>query len=133
MIINSYIFSSARTAWQIIQSWVTGSAPTTYTAGPSHGAGVNAFYGGVLTPAGKVIFAPFRASTVGIYDPVANTYTAGPSHGAVAYAFAGGVLTPSGKVIFVPLYSSTVGIMSGGAAVASGDESALISEYLNKF
>ena len=81
-----------------------------YTNGPAHGRGSTAFWGGVLTPSGKVVMVPFSSTTIGIYDPDANTYANGPSHGGGGFAFIGGVLTPSGKVVMVPYNSTTIGI-----------------------
>jgi hypothetical protein len=112
--------------------WNSGAAPTTYTNGPTHGRGSNAFLGGVLTPSGKVVLVPANSTTIGIYDPVADTYTNGPTHGRGTSAFYGGVLTPSGKVVLVPANSTTIGIFEGGATIPVGDEYALTGAYLNK-
>jgi len=45
--------------------------------GDDHGEVDCAFYGGVLTPDGKVIFVPRNSDYVGIYDPDTDTYTRG--------------------------------------------------------
>jgi hypothetical protein len=64
----------------------------TYTNGPVHGRGSNAFSGGVLLPDGRVVLVPRNSTTIGLYDPVTNTYTNGPDHGRGSSAFIGGVL-----------------------------------------
>jgi hypothetical protein len=43
--------------------------PTAYFSGPAHGEGSNAFIGATLSPDGRVVFAPFDSSNVGIFDP----------------------------------------------------------------
>ena len=44
-------------------------AANTFVVGPSVGAGDSKYVGGVLTPSGLVVFGPWSAATVGIYDP----------------------------------------------------------------
>ncbi|MFT8038250.1 hypothetical protein ACMYM1_23600, partial [Salmonella enterica subsp. enterica serovar Enteritidis] len=52
-----------------------------YTSGPAHGEGLNAFRGAALAPDGRIILAPRDSSNVGIFDPSDNSYTSGPAHG----------------------------------------------------
>ena len=116
-----------------IKSWTSGTAPTTYTNGPTHGQGTRAFFGGVLTPSGKVILVPDVSPNIGIYDPVTNTYTNGPTHGQGTNVFYGGILTPSGKVVFAPFNSANIGIFEGGSAVPANNQQTPLSPTLNKF
>ena len=125
-----------RASWEefinaiIIQSAVGEPFNPTYTNGPAHGKGSNAFFGGVIAPNGKVIFVPAYSANVGIYDPIASTYTDGPAHGKGNFAFAGGVIAPNGKVIFVPYSSANVGILSTGL---ERPLATLLSPFINKF
>jgi hypothetical protein len=82
----------------------------TYTDGPTHNKGSEAFYGGVMMPNGKVALVPRNSVNVGIYDTIANTYADGPAHGKGSEAFSGGVMMPNGKVAMVPYSSANVGI-----------------------
>jgi len=84
--------------------------PTAYFSGPAHGEGSSAFHGATLAPDGRVIFAPYNSSNVGIFDPNDGTYTSGPAHGEGSSAFRGATLAPDGRVIFAPYDSSNVGI-----------------------
>ena len=81
-----------------------------YGSGPAHGEGSKAFRRAALAPDGRVIFAPFDSSNVGIFDPSDNSYTSGPAHGEGSNAFRGAALAPDGRVIFAALDSSNVGI-----------------------
>ena len=84
--------------------------PTAYQSGPAHGEVGDAFFGATLSPDGRVIFAPFDSSNVGIFDPTDDSYTSGPAHGEGGGAFIGATLSPDGRVIFAPFNSSNVGI-----------------------
>jgi hypothetical protein len=82
----------------------------TYTDGPAHGKGTNAFYGSTLLPNGKVMLTPSYSATIGIYDPVTGKYTDGPEHGKGGGAFRGSTLMPNGKVMLTPCNSDYIGI-----------------------
>jgi len=86
--------------------------PTAYFSGPAHGEGSGAFRGATLSPDGRVVFAPFDSSNVGIFDPSTDSYTSGPAHGEGSSAFQGATLAPDGRVVFAPTDSSNVGITS---------------------
>ncbi|AFH22279.1 hypothetical protein OSG_eHP20_00220 [environmental Halophage eHP-20] len=60
---------------------IAAPTPTAYFSGPAHGEAGNAFFGATLSPDGRVIFAPFGSSNVGIFDPATDAYTSGPAHG----------------------------------------------------
>ena len=96
-----------------IFEWINASYSVgiaTYTDGPAHGRGSDAFSGSTLMPNGKVLLTPYRSANIGIYDPVANTYTNGPAHGKGWDAFAGSTLMPNGKVMLTPRNSANIGI-----------------------
>jgi len=72
------------------------------------------YLGGVLAPNGKVIFVPYYADNIGMFDPLTNAFTiidisgiSGIVSGASKYA--GGVLAPNGKIIFVPRDADNIG------------------------
>jgi len=88
----------------------TAWAEVSYSTGPTHGEGGDAFYGAVVAPTGEVIFVPWDADHIGIYDPTTGTYTTGPAHNEGDAAFFGGALAPTGEVILAPSNSSYVGI-----------------------
>jgi len=80
----------------------------TLTVGPSSGSGG---YGvGVLLPDGRVVFVPYSAASVGVYDPATNKFTMGPSAGSGTNKYMGGVLLPDGRVVFVPDNAVSVGV-----------------------
>jgi len=97
----------------------TVSTPTAYTSGPSHGKGTRAFSGAVLSPGGRVIFAPNGSSNVGIFDPVGDSYTSGPSHVEGDFPFHGAVLSPDGRVILAPYDSDSVGTTAFNLGIAT--------------
>jgi hypothetical protein len=91
--------------------------PLALTGDPSsniHGAtlfgsitGTSKWYGGVLTPQGKIIGIPFNSTQVLEIDPVAQTTTLFGSLTGTAKWY-GGVLTPQGKIIGIPSNSTQV-------------------------
>jgi len=95
---------------QFFDNTIAAPTPTAYLSGPTHGEGAAAFQGATLAPDGRVIFAPFGSSNVGIFDPATDSYTSGPTHGEGGGAFIGATLSPDGRVIFAPRNSSNVGI-----------------------
>jgi hypothetical protein len=65
----------------------------------------------VLLPSGKVVFVPYYADKVGIFDPATDTFaTVGATISGGGTKYFGGVLLPSGKVVFVPYNADKVGI-----------------------
>lgn len=61
-------------------------------------------------PIGEIVFAPFYADHVGVYDPATGDYTTGPAHGEESSAFAGASVAPTGEVVLAPLDSDRVGV-----------------------
>jgi len=47
-----------------------------YVSGPAHGEGADAFRGATLAPDGRVIFAPYDSSNVGIVSQLLDIATA---------------------------------------------------------
>jgi len=84
--------------------------PTAYISGPVHGEGGGAFIGATVAPDGRVVFAPFNSSNIGLFDPTTDTYTSGPAHGEGSGAFRGATVAPDGRVVFAPGDSSNVGL-----------------------
>jgi hypothetical protein len=63
------------------------------------------FKGGVLLENGSVLFVPFNAKSIGIYDAVNNIYNPIVNANTIYFpneAFSGGILLPDGRVVFVP-------------------------------
>src|SRR6056297_1948890 len=73
---------------------IAAPTPTAYFSGPAHGEGGFAFIGATLAPDGRVIFAPFSSSNVGIFDPSDDSYVSGPAHGEGSSPFRGATLAP---------------------------------------
>jgi len=54
----------------------TVQTPTSYQSGPAHGEGGDAFRGATLSPDGRVVFAPYSSSNVGITAQLLDIATA---------------------------------------------------------
>ena len=74
-------------------------------------ASVNAYFGGVLAPNGKIYGNPLGDTTVGVIDPIANSFTKPVSGTAPANAYAGGVLAPNGKIYCIPHAATAIGLI----------------------
>ena len=101
-----------------------------YTQGADTSTATDKWYGGVLTPSGKVVMIPRGYQYIGIYDPVADTYTQGPDTSTEKLKWAGGVLTPSGKVVMIPRGYQYIGTYNTG--YVSKNPTAHLSAYTNK-
>jgi hypothetical protein len=91
--------------------WAPSSRPSfaNVATGP---VGSAAYVGSVSLPDGRILFAPYNAATVGIFNPFTNKFSAvTPTNfsGIVAPRFYGGVAVPSGNVVFIPYTSSNIG------------------------
>jgi len=63
------------------------------------------FKGGVLLQNGNVLFVPYNAKSIGIYDPINNIYNPITNNQTIYLpyqAFSGGISLPDGRVIFSP-------------------------------
>lgn len=92
-------------------AWADGN----YRDGDGHAETAPAFHGATLAPTGEVVFVPYDAANVGVYDPATDTYTSGPSHGEGVDAFGDAALAPSGEFVFAPNDSTHVGEVDTGA------------------
>ena len=100
------IFNPATNAYSTIANQVGESFAQTGLPDTYPGA---LYYGGVLLRDGRVVFVPFCAKTIGIFDPTTNTYSTVPgAPGGAAYH--DGVLLADGRVLFVPFCATTFGI-----------------------
>jgi hypothetical protein len=64
----------------------------------------------VSLPDGRILFVPYLAATVGIFNPFTNQFSAvTPKNYTGVSSFRCGVLVPSGNVVFVPFYTSNIG------------------------
>ena len=95
---------------EIAHNIALSSTTSGYTQGPDTTTATKKWYGGVLTPSGKVVMIPFNYRYIGIYDPVADTYTQGADTSTATGKWIGGVLTPSGKVVMIPHNYQYIGI-----------------------
>jgi streptogramin lyase len=71
--------------------------------------GSAAFNGCCLTQDGRVVFAPYNAGYVGVFNPMTNIFTsilANPPCNGGGYAV-GAVLCPDGRILFVPYNGAT--------------------------
>ena len=116
---------------EIAHNIALSSTTSGYTQGPDTTTATKKWYGGVLTPSGKVVMIPFNYRYIGIYDPVADTYTQGADTSTAAYKWFGGVLTPSGKVVMIPRDYRYIGTYNTG--YVSKNPTAHLSAYTNKY
>jgi len=92
--------------------WAPSSRPAfaNVATGP---VGSGAYAGSVSLPDGRILFVPYNATTVGIFNPFTNQFSsvtpATSLAGIAAPRFYGGVAVPSGNVIFIPYTSSNIG------------------------
>jgi hypothetical protein len=100
-----------KTVWWNARYDATLYNPLSYTTVAAGGVTNNAYVGGVLLPDGRVVFVPYNATTIGIFNPATNVYTtiAGPQS---LYAYSGGVLLPDGRVVLVPTSATTIGLFT---------------------
>ena len=111
-----YNFASSsikiRTWWNVSSTAEVYDSLTFSTVAASGVTGT-AYIGGVLLPDGRVVFVPFNANTVGLFDPVTNTFsTITTSLVLNSAAYIGGVLLPDGRAMFVPYNATTIGIFN---------------------
>jgi streptogramin lyase len=71
-----------------------------------------AYNGGVLLPDGRVVFVPYNATTIGLYNPATHAYSTIAAGAPGNAAYAGGVLLPDGRVVFVPSNATTIGLFN---------------------
>lgn len=78
-----------------------------------------AYFGACLIPDGRIIYCPYNATNVGIFNPTTLTFTTAASTGTLGVsipagsgAYTGSVLLPDGRVCFVPCNATNVGIFN---------------------
>jgi hypothetical protein len=78
---------------------------------PTHGK----FSGAATLDDGRVVFAPYSAIGVGIFDATANRFTwvntSATSLDGIIERFSGAAVAPDGRVVFAPLSANGVGIL----------------------
>jgi hypothetical protein len=109
--IQSWISATCNVVVQQGSFWAPSSRPgfANVATGP---AGSTAYVGSVSLPDGRILFVPYSATTVGLFNPFTNQFSAvTPTNfsGIAALSFYGGVAVPSGNVIFIPFTSSNIG------------------------
>jgi hypothetical protein len=111
-IIQSWISATCNVVDQQGSFWAPSSRPafSNIATGP---VGSTAYLGSVSIPDGRVLFVPYTATTIGLFNPFTNQFSAVTPitniTGVIAPRFYGGVAVPSGNVIFVPFTSSNIG------------------------
>lgn len=80
-----------------------------FTVGATVAGSGDRFAGAVEAPNGTIIFIPYSAGEVGIYDPVADTYTSGATVAGSA-RFQGGCLANGTTVVMAPLLNPNIGL-----------------------
>ena len=110
-IIQSWISATCNVVDVQGSFWAPSSRPSfaNVATGP---VGSTAYVGSVSLPDGRILFVPYSATTVGLFNPFTNQFSAvTPTNfsGIVAPRFYGGVAVPSGNVVFIPYTSSNIG------------------------
>lgn len=111
--ITGWINSTINAA-SVPQSWWSSSAMPAYGNVANGPRGSTDYGGTVVLPDGRVLFAPYSASNVGVFNPATNQFsTIIPSSGSLNGGpnFTGGVLAPNGNVIFIS-QGSFVGVFN---------------------
>jgi len=122
--VRNFQLSALRTATCVYSNVVNGPQ-----AGPD-------YRGSAYMNDGRVVFAPWSASNIGVYSPALSTFSAVVPSGFPSGSgkFSGAVAVPSGNVVFVPSGASNVGLWnpqsrswSNVSAGASGFEGGILA------
>jgi len=108
-IIQAWIAATCNVVDQQGSFWAPSSRPSfaNVATGP---VGGTAYVGSVSLPDGRVLFVPYNATTVGLFNPFTNQFSAVTSlNGGGLGSFSCGVAVPSGNVLFIPYTSSNIG------------------------
>jgi hypothetical protein len=94
--------------------------------------GTYSFAGSTLLPSGNIVFSPFGASNVGMFDPLSTPfrYSNCARVSTQTTKFMGCTLIPDGRVVFSPYNSTNVGVLNTMVPV---DPAFCLSPYFNKF
>jgi hypothetical protein len=109
-IIQSWISATCNAADQSASFWAMSGAPV-YGNAASGPIGSSDYQGSVLLPDGRVLFVPYNASNVGMFNPSTGLFSTIAAAGlsTLTEKFVGGVLLPNGNVVFVPRNSANIG------------------------
>ena len=113
-IIQSWISATCNAASQPSKAWWDTSPAPIYSNIAGGPIGQSDYSGSVYLPDGRVLFVPYNASNVGVFNPASSLFTSvgTPGLDTTAGKFRGGVLLPSGNVVFVPASSSNAGMFN---------------------
>jgi hypothetical protein len=94
--------------------------------------GVSYFQGSALLPSGNIVFCPYDASNVGMFDSGALQYSNCAAVGAsgISLKFVGCTLIPDGRIVFTPCNSANVGVLS---TMVPASHEFCLSPMFNKF
>ena len=100
--------------------WATSPTPVFGNVAPGP-LGLADYNGSVLLPDGRVLFVPYSAPNIGVFNPTTGLFSALTPTGLpqINYKFSGGVLTPNGNVVFVPSYNANIGIFNPMTSIYS--------------
>ena len=109
--ITGWISATCNSASQTASFWSGTSVPVYSNAavGPK---GTNDYAGACLIPGGRVVFAPYTSSNVGIYNTNTGTFSAVVPSGTAPASYAGCVLAPTGNVVMIPSGATAVGLFN---------------------
>ncbi|BAT22666.1 hypothetical protein [Yellowstone lake phycodnavirus 3] len=114
-LIQNWISTTCNAASQPTEAWWS-TSPTPVFGNVAPGAPVSGSYrGSVLLPDGRVLFVPYNAPTIGIFNPTTNEYSEIIPTGATLPSggtkYSGAVLLPNGNVLFGP-QTGNIGIFN---------------------
>ena len=110
--ITGWISATCNASSQTASFWSTTSVPVYSNAAPGP-KGTGDYAGCCLLPDGRVVFAPYAASNVGIYNTSTGLFSAVvPSGTSLTTTYAGCVLAPTGNVVMIPSGATAVGLFN---------------------
>ena len=112
--IQAWISATCNASSQTSKAWWDTSPAPLYSDIAGGTTGQSDYSGSVYLPDGRVLFVPYNASNVGVFNPASSLFTSvgTPGLDTTAGKFRGGVLLPSGNVVFVPASSSNAGMFN---------------------
>jgi hypothetical protein len=91
--------------------WANTSSPLFSKITTTLSGSTNYYSDSILLPDGRVVFVPYNAPNVGIFNSRTNIFSLGPVIlPAGINKYVGGVLLPDGRVIFIPYNAENIGI-----------------------
>ena len=101
-VIQEWISSTCAAASQPTNGWWATSQQPVYGNVVVDAPGNGAYAGSVLLPDGRVVFVPYNAHKIGVFNPTTNEYSEIAPTGSGLGRYGGGVLLPNGNVFFGP-------------------------------